>query len=104
MQNPDLFVRVRMPNGDHRTVTRVAAERGGYKILDRPAVDAAGRPLLPKIRGPLVKPAFLEPLVIADPDIPEVPTEPLAEPGEVTPNPIDTGGGDVPDDDTEESQ
>ena len=47
--NPATFVRVSLPSG-HYTVPAVTAERGGWRVLKRDALDKKGRPLPPKLR------------------------------------------------------
>lgn len=48
-ENPALLVRVSTPAGRF-TVPAATAARRGWKVLDQPAVDDAGRPLRPKPR------------------------------------------------------
>jgi len=55
MPRPDLFVRVSIPKRGHFTVPAViAARKRGWRVLKRPALDKAGRPLPPKLRVNLV--------------------------------------------------
>lgn len=42
------FVRVKGPDGAEFTTGERAAKASGYKVLDKDAVDANGRPLPPK--------------------------------------------------------
>ena len=51
MRNPDLFVRVSTPRG-HFSVPAAVAARSSWRVLKRPATDASGRPLPPKLREP----------------------------------------------------
>ena len=49
MRDPALFVRaVRPEDRTQLTTTRVHAERAGWEVVDRPALDHHGRPLPPK--------------------------------------------------------
>lgn len=51
MHRPDVFVRVSIPKRGHFTVPAVvAARKRGWRVLKRPALDKAGRPLPPKLR------------------------------------------------------
>ena len=49
MRDPALFVRaVRPTDKAHVTTTRAHAEKAGWEVVDRPALDHHGRPLPPK--------------------------------------------------------
>lgn len=47
-KNPDELVRVKYDNGSEVTLTRLVAEKHGYKILDKPAADLRGTALSDK--------------------------------------------------------
>lgn len=42
------LVRVKTPAGAEATMSRSAAEKAGFKVLDKPATDRAGRAFLAK--------------------------------------------------------
>ncbi len=46
--NPDELVRVKYDNGSEVTLTRLVAEKHGYKILDKQAADLRGTALSDK--------------------------------------------------------
>jgi hypothetical protein len=68
--NPGTFVRVSLPHG-HFTVTAVTAERGGWRVLKRAALDAKGRPLPPKLREDKLAATPTDPEASASVDTPK---------------------------------